>query len=70
MLQHLKRDIMKFIDENTKEAILMGAVNTVKKIEGRLYGYNTDAEGFSRSFKEETGVNFKGKKVVLIGAGG
>ncbi|NMB34165.1 MAG: shikimate dehydrogenase [Clostridium sp.] len=65
-----KRDIMKFIDENTKEAILMGAVNTVKKIEGRLYGYNTDAEGFSRSFKEETGVNFKGKKVVLIGAGG
>lgn len=65
-----KRDIMKYIDENTKEAILMGAVNTVKKIEGRLYGYNTDAEGFLRSFKEEAGVGFKGKKVVLIGAGG
>lgn len=26
-----KRDIMKFIDDNTKEAILMGSVNTVKK---------------------------------------
>ena len=39
---------MKFIDDNTKEAILMGAVNTVKKIEGRLYGYNTDGEGFLR----------------------
>ena len=65
-----KRDIMKFIDENTKEAILMGAVNTVKKIDGRLYGYNTDAESFLRSFKEETGESFKGKKVVLIGAGG
>jgi len=47
-----------------------GAVNTVKKIDGRLYGYNTDAEGFLRSFKEEAGVGFKGKKVVLIGAGG
>ncbi|TYQ15441.1 UNVERIFIED_CONTAM: shikimate dehydrogenase [Acetivibrio alkalicellulosi] len=65
-----KRDIMKFIDDNTIEAILMGAVNTVKKIDGRLYGYNTDAEGFLRSFKEETQTGFKGKKVVLIGAGG
>lgn len=65
-----KRDIMKYIDDNTKEAILMGAVNTVKKIDGRLYGYNTDAEGFLRAFKEEAGVGFKGKKVVLIGAGG
>jgi len=26
-----KRDIMKYLDENSKEAILMGAVNTVKK---------------------------------------
>ena len=65
-----KRDIMKYIDDNTKEAILMGAVNTIKKIDGRFYGYNTDGEGFLRSFKEETGEGFKGKKVVLIGAGG
>lgn len=65
-----KRDIMKYIDENAIEAILMGAVNTVKKIDGRLYGYNTDAEGFLRSFKEEAQTSFEGKKVVLIGAGG
>ena len=61
---------MKFIDDNTKEAILMGAVNTVKKIEGRLYGYNTDGEGFLRAFKEAAGTGFNGKKVVMIGAGG
>ncbi len=65
-----KREVMKFIDDNTKEAILMGAVNTVKKIEGRLYGYNTDGEGFLRAFKEAAGMGFKGKKVVMIGAGG
>jgi len=65
-----KRDIMKYIDDNTKEALLMGAVNTVKNIDGRLYGYNTDAEGFSKSFKEEMGTNFKDKKIVIIGAGG
>lgn len=65
-----KKEIMKYIDENSIEAILMGAVNTVKKIDGKLYGYNTDAEGFLRSFKEEAGTSFEGKKVVLIGAGG
>jgi shikimate dehydrogenase len=65
-----KKDIMKFIDDNTKEALLMGAVNTVKNIDGRFYGYNTDAEGFSRSFKEESGTGFKEKRVVIFGAGG
>lgn len=65
-----KKDIMKFLDENTKEAILMGAVNTVKNIDGRLYGYNTDAEGFARSFKLETGTGFKEKQVLILGAGG
>jgi shikimate dehydrogenase len=65
-----KKDVMKYLDENSKEALLMGAVNTVKNIGGRLYGYNTDAEGFSRSFKEESGTGFKNKKVALIGAGG
>lgn len=65
-----KKDVMKFIDDNTKEALLMGAVNTVKNIDGRLYGYNTDAEGFSRSFKESAGTGFKDKNVFIIGAGG
>jgi len=65
-----KRDIMKFIDENAKEAILMGSVNTVKKIDGRLYGYNTDGEGFLRAFREAAGTGFKDKKVMMIGAGG
>jgi shikimate dehydrogenase len=65
-----KKDIFKYIDECSREALLMGAVNTVKNVKGRLIGYNTDAEGFLRSFKEETGTGFKGKKVLLLGAGG
>lgn len=64
-----KRDIMKFIDENSREAILMGAVNTVKMVENKLYGFNTDASGFLRAFKD-IGGSFKEKNVVLIGAGG
>lgn len=65
-----KRDIMRYIDENSREAILMGAVNTVKIVNGRLHGFNTDAEGFALAFKEEAGTGFKDKTVFLIGAGG
>lgn len=65
-----KKDVMKFLDDNSKEALLVGAVNTVKNIDGRLYGYNTDSEGFLRSFREEAGEGFKGKQVAVIGAGG
>lgn len=65
-----KQEILKYINEVSKEALMMGAVNTIKNINGKLYGYNTDAEGFVRSFKEEAGTGFKGKVVSIIGAGG
>lgn len=65
-----KSEIIKYLDDVSDEALLLGAVNTVKNENGRLLGYNTDAEGFKRSFVEETGYGFKNKKVAVIGAGG
>lgn len=65
-----KKEIMKFLDENSKNALLVGAVNTVKIMDGRLYGYNTDADGFLRSYKDETGEGLNAKTVVILGAGG
>ncbi|MDP4180219.1 MAG: shikimate dehydrogenase [Bacillota bacterium] len=65
-----KNNVIQYLDKVSEEAELMGAVNTVKNVDGVLYGYNTDGEGFLRDFKEETGQSFKGKKVVIIGAGG
>ena len=65
-----KKEIIKYIDECDGNALLMGAVNTVKNEGGRLCGYNTDAEGFSRSFKQSTGMEFKGKRITVLGAGG
>ncbi len=65
-----KKEIMKFLDENSKNALLVGAVNTVKIMDGRLYGYNTDADGFLRSYKDETGEGLNLKNVVILGAGG
>ncbi len=65
-----KGAILEFLDEISEEAALLEAVNTVK-IEGdRLLGTNTDGEGFLRAFLEETGTNFKGASVCVLGAGG
>jgi shikimate dehydrogenase len=47
----------------------IGAVNTVVNNDGTLRGFNTDAEGFLRALLEH-GMKPKGKKVVVLGAGG
>lgn len=65
-----KENIIKYLDEISQEAILMGAVNTVKKTDGKLCGYNTDASGFMKSFTNQTKTTVSGKKVAIIGAGG
>ncbi|MGE5328905.1 MAG: shikimate dehydrogenase [Deltaproteobacteria bacterium] len=64
-----KTDILKLIDEASDEALLMGAVNTVKINKNKLYGYNTDGLGFVRAL-ESQGVQIKNKNVVVLGAGG
>jgi shikimate dehydrogenase len=59
-----KSQIIKHLDEVSQEVQLMGAVNTVKNIDGKLHGYNTDGEGFIRSLKDE-GIEIRGKKVII-----
>lgn len=46
---------------------LLGAVNTVKMTDGRLSGFNTDDSGFRGTL---AAADLKGKRVLLIGAGG
>jgi 3-dehydroquinate dehydratase / shikimate dehydrogenase len=55
-----------FIDETAKK---IGAVNTVKIIDGKLHGYNTDAQGFIEPLLNSYG-DLNGAKVAVIGAGG
>lgn len=65
-----KEEVLDCVDEVSIEAKLLGAVNTVKIDEGRLYGFNTDADGFIRAFYKQTGTGFEKKHVCLLGAGG
>ncbi|MBA7647473.1 Shikimate dehydrogenase (NADP(+)) [subsurface metagenome] len=65
-----KEKVREYLDEVTEEAELTRAVNTILVRDNRLIGYNTDGEGFITSLKKGAGVDPKGKKVVIIGAGG
>ncbi|MGI8544397.1 MAG: shikimate dehydrogenase [Aridibacter sp.] len=64
-----KEAIMKhldFIDDDAKE---IGAVNTVKIVDKRLCGYNTDAHGFIEPLRNSYG-DLKDANIGIIGNGG
>jgi len=65
----LKERALCAVDEVVPPANLVGAVNTVHCREGKLIGYNTDVEGFTRSLLER-GEDLAGRTVVVLGAGG
>ncbi len=65
-----KYDVIELADEISEEVKLLGAANTIKILNGKLYACNTDADGFARSFEEQTGIGFEGKNVCVLGAGG
>jgi len=60
-------DACHHVDEAARE---MGAVNTVKFIDGETWGFNTDGPGFARAIEEEFGAVLKGLRVMIVGAGG
>lgn len=64
-----KQAIIKYLDEIDETARAIGAVNTVKIENGKLYGYNTDAPGFIEPLKNVYG-ELQNAKVAVLGAGG
>ncbi|MBR6742521.1 MAG: hypothetical protein IKM09_03655 [Clostridia bacterium] len=64
-----KKDVIKYLDFISPEAEAIGAVNTVKKKNGKLYGYNTDIYGFEKTL-ERARISLEGKKVLILGTGG
>jgi len=63
-----KTDVIPFLDEVDEVAEKIGAVNTIVNEGEKLFGYNTDWRGALEALEEK--VDLKGKKVILIGAGG
>jgi Shikimate 5-dehydrogenase len=65
-----KRDVIPYCDVLSDEARAIGSVNTlVRRTDGKLYGWNTDAAGFV-FMARRAGISFSGKKAVILGSGG
>lgn len=64
-----KTEVVKYMDELSPAARIIGAVNTIVNDNGRLKGYITDGEGAVGSLRDN-GVDVSGRKIVVAGAGG
>jgi shikimate dehydrogenase len=64
-----KKKVIPFLDKLSHEAEQTQSVNTITFDNGDLVGHNTDIGGFDAAIKK---LNFKikGKKVLILGAGG
>ncbi|MDC8003451.1 shikimate dehydrogenase [Aureisphaera galaxeae] len=64
-----KESVMELLDRIDKEALEIGAVNTIKKLkDGRLAGYNTDHYGFAKSLADF--LPLEAKTGLVLGTGG
>lgn len=65
-----KRDVMPYCDIIHPTALEIGSVNTiVRKNDGKLYGYNTDIDGFLYMLRRAR-IKLAGKHVAILGSGG
>lgn len=64
-----KEEIIKFLDEIDEVAKDIGAVNTIKKIDNRNIGFNTDCIGFEKSLLPLI-ENKIPKNALILGSGG
>ncbi len=66
---------VEMVDMLDESARTWGAVNTIRFETGdggvaRSYGFNTDADAITQSLHEDLGMELRGAKVLLLGAGG
>ncbi len=65
-----KKDVVPYCRELSPLARELGSVNTlVRRKDGRLYAWNTDAAGFCYMLRR-AGIDVSGGKVVILGSGG
>ena len=64
-----KKSILPFLDQLTPIAKETQSVNTVFKKDNKVFGDNTDVEGFRCALKH-INYNAKNKKIFILGAGG
>ena len=65
-----KEAVIPYLDEWDDSATAAGAVNTIVNRGGHLSGHNTDGSGFLRALRDTGGFDPRGRRVLILGAGG
>lgn len=65
-----KENIIAFLDGISEECQTTRSVNTVKNINGKMYGESTDGYGLEMAVKEAFGVDLKDNSFMFLGCGG
>ena len=65
-----KKEAYALATTHTDYAKIAEAVNTLEFKEDQIIGHNTDGIGLVRDLEQNLQFNLKGKKILLIGAGG
>lgn len=66
----LKERMFNLCDEVDDQSQRVGAVNSVRYVDGQILGRNVDGEGFCRAVTHELDVDIRDANVTIIGAGG
>jgi 3-dehydroquinate dehydratase/shikimate dehydrogenase len=64
----LKQEILPHLEQTDPLSAKIGAVNTIRLIDGKLYGFNTDVAGIVLPLEKR--LSLRGAKVLVLGAGG
>ena len=64
----LKEDILPHLEQTDPLSAKIGAVNTIRLLDGKLYGFNTDVAGIVLPLEKR--LSLRGAKVLVLGAGG
>ena len=67
-----KQAVIRSVTSISREAELIGAVNTLTFVEGNIYGDNTDAPGVLKALEEDGNMSGSpvGENAIVLGAGG
>lgn len=65
-----KQAALPLMNEVTREARIMGAINTIVLHDEKLLGHNTDGPGLSAAIREEFGIPLRDLRVLILGGAG
>ncbi len=63
-----KQEVLEYMERVDPLGAAVGAVNTVVRVQGKLFGYNTDVVGVVEPLSQA--LSLRGAKILVLGAGG